>query len=261
LKWKDNAHKLKEIMKMFISTSMSKLRRKLQCVLMLVVISLSGFSQGVAINSTLNPANADAGLDIDFPNTGFLVPRVALTGASLFAPLAAHIPGMLLYNTAITADLFPGLYVNNGTNWVSFSQRPGTAVGDMQYWSGTLWTTLPAGQPGQLLQLTSSGIPAWSNGVFSTLSTAAVTSITSISASSGGNITSDGGTAITARGVCWNTSTGPTVANSKTIDGTGVGSFTSSLTGLTTATTYYIRAYATNSAGTTYGNEISFVTP
>jgi hypothetical protein len=81
-------------------------------------------------------------------------------------------------------------------------------------------------------------------------------------ATSGGNITSDGGSAVTARGVCWNTSTGPTVAlTTKTLDGTGTGTFVSSLTGLTPGTTYYVRAYATNGIGTAYGNEISFTQP
>ena len=78
---------------------------------------------------------------------------------------------------------------------------------------------------------------------------------------SGGNITSDGGASITSKGVCWsNTTSTPTIANSKTVDGTGIGSFTSSLTGLSPATTYYLRAYATNSAGTAYGNSIPFTT-
>src|ERR1035437_587115 len=95
--------------------------------------------------------------------------------------------------------------------------------------------------------------------VIATITTTAASAITATTATSGGNITSDGGSTITARGVCWNTSAGPTVANSKTIDGTGTGVFASSVTGLT-AGTYYIRAYATNSAGTAYGNEIIFTT-
>src|SRR5450759_4156822 len=93
-----------------------------------------------------------------------------------------------------------------------------------------------------------------------TITTTAASAITATTATSGGNISSDGGAAITARGVCWNTSTGPTIVNSKTIDGTGTGSFASSITGLTAGTIYYIRAYATNSAGTAYGNEIT-ITP
>src|ERR1700751_2007591 len=88
--------------------------------------------------------------------------------------------------------------------------------------------------------------------------TSAVTAITTTTASSGGNVTSAGGATVTARGVCWSTLTNPNTSNSKTSDGTGTGTFTSSLTGLTAATTYYVRAYAVNSAGTTYGNQVSF---
>jgi len=92
------------------------------------------------------------------------------------------------------------------------------------------------------------------------LTTTALTSITKTSAVSGGNITSEGGTAVTARGVCWNVASGPTIENSKTTDGTGSGSFASSITGLSANTVYYVRAYATNAGGTAYGNEISFTT-
>jgi len=92
-----------------------------------------------------------------------------------------------------------------------------------------------------------------------TLTTTAASSITSTTATSGGNITSDGGGAITARGICWSTSTNPTITDSKTTDGTGTGSFTSSLASLSAGTKYYVRAYATNSTGTAYGSEISFI--
>jgi len=96
--------------------------------------------------------------------------------------------------------------------------------------------------------------------VVPTLTTYAASSITSITATSGGNISSDGGDAVTARGICWSTSSNPTISDSKTINGTGAGSFISSITGLTANTTYYIRAYATNSEGTAYGNNASFIT-
>jgi hypothetical protein len=93
------------------------------------------------------------------------------------------------------------------------------------------------------------------------LTTTNASNITLIGASSGGNITSDGGAEITARGVVWSTSQNPTIAlTTKTLDGTGTGSFTSSISGLTPNTIYYIRAYATNSIGTSYGNEINFTT-
>lgn len=84
-----------------------------------------------------------------------------------------------------------------------------------------------------------------------------VSSITQTGASCGGNVTSDGGFSVTARGVCWSTSQNPTTSDSKTTDGTGTGSFTSSITGLTHNTTYYVRAYATNEKGTAYGSQKS----
>ena len=94
------------------------------------------------------------------------------------------------------------------------------------------------------------------------LTTTPVTSISNITAISGGNITNDGGGAIISRGVVWATTANPTITSNIgiTTNGTSVGTFTSYLTGLTSATLYYVRAYATNSLGTAYGNEISFST-
>ena len=80
------------------------------------------------------------------------------------------------------------------------------------------------------------------------------------SATGGGTITSDGGASVTERGVCWSTAHNPTISDSKTSDGMGTGTFTSSISGLNSVTTYYVRAYATNSAGIAYGNEITFTT-
>jgi uncharacterized protein (TIGR02145 family) len=93
-----------------------------------------------------------------------------------------------------------------------------------------------------------------------TLTTTVATSVKAYSAISGGNITSDGYAAVEDRGVCWNTSGSPTLSDNYTSDGTGSGIFTSNITGLSPLTTYYVRAYATNRAGTAYGNEISFTT-
>ena len=93
-----------------------------------------------------------------------------------------------------------------------------------------------------------------------TLTTVDVSGVANTVAVSGGNITSDNGSAVTARGVVWGTAENPTIASSKTTDGTGIGSFTSNITGLTANTNYYLRAYATNSGGTAYGNQLSFTT-
>lgn len=96
--------------------------------------------------------------------------------------------------------------------------------------------------------------------VLPTITTSNVTSITSTTATSGATVNSDGGATVTARGICWSTTAYPTTANSKTTDGTGTGSFESSIGELTLGNTYYVRAYATNSVGTAYGPQVSFKT-
>lgn len=94
-----------------------------------------------------------------------------------------------------------------------------------------------------------------------TINTTAVSGITQTTAVSGGNISSDGGASVTARGVVWNTNINPTISlSTKTSDGTGTGSFVSNLSSLSCGTTYYVRAYATNSVGTAYGSNVSFNT-
>jgi uncharacterized protein (TIGR02145 family) len=95
--------------------------------------------------------------------------------------------------------------------------------------------------------------------VLPTISTTSLSGITTSSATTGGNVTSDGGATVSERGVVWATSSMPTITlSTKTIDGTGTGNFTSAITGIVPNTIYYVRAYATNSAGTVYGNELTF---
>ncbi len=96
--------------------------------------------------------------------------------------------------------------------------------------------------------------------VVPTLTTAAITAITGNSAAGGGNVTVGGGADVTARGTCFGLAHNPTITNSITTDGKGTGAFVSALTSLKGNTTYYVRAYATNSAGTGYGPEVSFTT-
>lgn len=93
-----------------------------------------------------------------------------------------------------------------------------------------------------------------------TVTTTAVSDITATTAKSGGNITNNGGFNVTARGICWNTLGGPDLNDQHTTNGSGNGTFTSNMTGLTAGTTYYVRAYATNSQGTNYGSEKTFTT-
>ena len=94
-----------------------------------------------------------------------------------------------------------------------------------------------------------------------TVTTTDPSEVTSSSAISGGNVTSDGGAEVTSRGVVWSKEHNPTISlDTKTSDGSGVGKFTSAITGLEPGTTYYVRAYATNALGTSYGEEVSFTT-
>ena len=93
------------------------------------------------------------------------------------------------------------------------------------------------------------------------LTTDAIVFVTSRHAKLGGTVTSDGGSAVTSRGVVWSTSSNPTISlTTKTSDGKYTGGFQSVITGLASNTKYYVRAYATNNVGTSYGNEISFTT-
>ena len=90
--------------------------------------------------------------------------------------------------------------------------------------------------------------------------TDSVTNVKSSRATCGGNVTYNGGAYVTARGVCWSTAPNPTLSDSHTDDGNGIGTFTSSIAGLSASTTYYVRAYATNSVGTAYGEERTLTT-
>ena len=92
------------------------------------------------------------------------------------------------------------------------------------------------------------------------VATSDVTAISYTTASSGGNVTNEGSSAVLSMGVCWSNIQNPTILDNKTSDGSGNGSFASALTGLIPNTTYYLRAYATNNLGTGYGNSISFIT-
>lgn len=92
------------------------------------------------------------------------------------------------------------------------------------------------------------------------ITSAAITNISCTNAITGGIVNSDGGATVTARGVCWNLTGNPTISDNSTFNGSGNGAFTSSITGLSENTKYYVRAYATNSKGTSYGYEESFFT-
>lgn len=110
------------------------------------------------------------------------------------------------------------------------------------------------------LVLIGTGTVTESESLIPIITTHPISDISTTTASSGGYVSADNGYSVTARGVCWNTTGTPTTLNSKTSNGTGTGAFISNLTGLSASTTYYVRAYATNSQGTGYGDERTFIT-
>lgn len=144
---------------------------------------------------------------------------------------------------------------NDSTGSKSYIVSPAMVDARGTTYSGTV--SVPA--YGSLV-LIGSGNVTESASLVPVVSTTEVTSIETTTATSGGYVSTDNGYSVTSRGVCWNTTGSPTTLNSKTTDGTGTGSFTSSMTGLSASTTYYVRAYATNSQGTGYGQERSFTT-
>ena len=159
-----------------------------------------------------------------------------------------------------------GIWGSSGTD--IFSVGDGTII----HYSGKSWSPMESGAAERLNDVWGSSstdvFAVGNNGTIihydgpipPTVSTTESSSITSSSADSGGNVTSDGGAAVTARGVCWNTSVNPTTSDQTIPAGSNVGSFSCAITGLAEDTTYYIRAYAINSADTAYGENRSFKT-
>jgi hypothetical protein len=142
-----------------------------------------------------------------------------------------------------TTQLFSvpyALYAKSSGNGLTIPS--GTNVGDVLTWNGTSWISFA------------------SSTLLPIVNTTSISSITPSTATTGGDVTSQGGSIVTARGVCYSTSPNPTLSNSFTTNSAGTGTFTSNLTGLLSNTTYYLRAYATNSFGTTYGTQIIFTT-
>lgn len=210
-----------------------------------------------------NSVGTAYGNEITFTTSQVVLPTVTTTAASAITATTASSGGN------VTAD-GGGTITARGVCWGA-SANPTTAGSHTTdgTGSGTFTSSLTGLTPGTTYHIrayaTNSAGTAYGSdltfttaAVIPTLTTTAASAITQTTATSGGNITSNGGAAVTARGVCWSTSTGPTIAGSHTSDGTGSGTFTSSITGLTPGTLYYVRAYATNSVGTAYGNEITF---
>ena len=213
-----------------------------------------------------NSVGTAYGNEISFTSTPVAAPTLTTTAVSAIA-LTTAVSGGSITNDgggAITAKgvcwatttgpTLTSSFTSDGTGTGSFTSNLTGLAPATTYYVRAYATNSAGTSYGNELTFTTTAI------VVPTLTTAAITSVTLTSAVTGGNISTDGGGAITAKGVCYATTTGPTISSSKTTDGTGAGSFTSNISGLTPGVTYYVRAYATNSAGTAYGNELQFIT-
>jgi uncharacterized protein (TIGR02145 family) len=179
-------------------------------------------------------------------------------GTKVEAGLDANNNGVL---DAIEVNAALTRYVCNGATGPQGPEgtfQNGTTAGDILYWNGTAWIPLAPGSNRQNLTLCN-GLPTW-GGCLPVVQTAATGTITPTTAESGGTVSDDGGAAVIERGLCWATTNNPTIAGNKLVLGNGSGSFSGNITGLAPATTYYVKAYATNANGTSYGSAVSFIT-
>ena len=162
--------------------------------------------------------------------------------------------GFCWSSTTETPTIANSSFTTNGSGLGSFSADVAGLKASTQYYVRAYATNEAGTAYGEEKSFTTLEI------LKPTVKTNNVTSITESTATCGGNVTSDGNGTVTARGICWSTSPNPTIDDNKTTDGSGIGNFTSNLSNLAPQTTYYVRAYATNEAGTSYGEEKSFTT-
>jgi len=176
----------------------------------------------------------------------------AISGGKITENGGANVTAKGVCWSTSTSPTTTDSHTNDGTGTGSFTSQLTNLSENTTYFIRSYATNSVGTVYGNQLTFSTLALP--------TITTTELTNITGTKAISGGKITENGGANVTAKGVCWSTSTSPTTTDSHTNDGTGTGSFTSQLTNLSENTTYYLRSYATNSVGTVYGNELSFTT-
>jgi sugar lactone lactonase YvrE len=205
-----------------------------------VVTTLAGSSTAGTLESTGTSARFDSPTGLVF-DTDDAILYICDYGNE-------RIRKMNMSGYILSPSLPTGLSMNAGTGAITGTPTTLAAASNFTITGYNYY-----GSAAATLNLTISNTP--------TVSTTTASSVTTTTASSGGNVTDEGGATVIARGLVWGTVESPTVSlATKTTDGTGTGSFSSSITGLTPGTTYYYRAYATNGAGTGYGTTSSFTT-
>ncbi len=163
------------------------------------------------------------------------------------------------YTVVGTSQLLSVPYALFAGNSAGGASLPaGTNQGDILYWNGTNWVVLPVGTERQELTICN-GQLRWAPYLPAVTTNTSVTNINDSTATCSGTVTNDGCGNV-SRGFCYSTSQNPTISNSNVSAGIGLGAFQGEI-GINPGTTYYLRAYATNGAGTVYGNQVTFQTP
>ncbi len=216
-----------------------------------------------------NSSGTSYGADVTFTTAAATVPVVTTTTLITGITTTGSAGGGTVTSTGGATVTVRGVCWSTTTNPTTANAKTSDGTG-----AGSFPSTLTGLTPSTLFYVrayatNSVGTSYGANVTFTTsaptapvvTTTTPITGVTATGGASGGNVTSDGGAPVTVRGICWSTSTNPTVAlTTKTSNGTGTGSFTSTLSGLTATTLYYVRAYATNSTGTSYGANVTFTT-
>ena len=178
--------------------------------------------------------------------------RSAYSGGQITSDGDAHISAMgVCWNSTPDPDLTNSKTSDTTSTGVFISHITGLEASTM-YYLRAYATNSEGTAYGEPVSFTTDA-PA-----IPTLTTSPLKSVTLTTAAGGGDITNDGGIQVTDRGVCWNITGNPTITDAHTSDGGGDGLFSSTLTELTLNTTYFVRAYATNSLGTSYGDELEY---
>ncbi len=223
--------------------------------------------QILAYQSSTGPQPASptfiAGIHADFNSSNYdpvTTWTTAAGAASGGAPESSLPPGLTNGVNCISLFPSPGPEQNNSKYIGTLTGTTADLLAKINNPSATYWSH-SAGATDLGITPTGYPTPAVSTVVVATVSTTTATSVKAVSAVMGGNLTADGGDATVQRGIVWATTAAPTVgADHKVQNGTGTGTFSATITGLPSGTTIHYRAYATNSAGTSYGTELTFNT-
>ena len=220
-----------------------------------IILLFGLLSNSIGQRMGIGTSNPDASSVLEITDTakGLLIPRMnKVQRLSINSPAE----GLMVYQT----DDKKGIWRYSGALWKNDNPPSGTNNGDLLYWNGTDWSVVPAGDYGKPLGLCNS-TPTW-GGCLASITTM-IFDITRLDGTVdvGYEMAVTGGTPIIRSGVCWSQTPNPTIDSSNsTSDGPGLGNYTTTINNLSGNTIYHVRAYATNSAGTAYGQDVSFRT-